>query len=82
MASITIRDLDDALGSVLRDQAAVHGRSVEEEARDIISSALSKPADVEADLATSIRALFAPLGGVDLPMPPREPMRDPPSFGR
>ena len=33
-----------------------------------------------ANLASAIRARFAPLGGVDLEIPPREPMRDPPDF--
>lgn len=33
-----------------------------------------------ANLATAIRARFAPLGGVELELPPREPMRDPPDF--
>jgi hypothetical protein len=34
-----------------------------------------------ANLAAAIRARIAPLGGVDLDIPPREPMREPPSFG-
>ncbi len=34
-----------------------------------------------ADLAAAIRARIAPLGGVDLEIPPREPMREPPDFG-
>ena len=33
-----------------------------------------------ANLAEAIRARFAPLGGVELELPPREPMRDPPDF--
>ena len=33
-----------------------------------------------ANLAKAIRARFAPLGGVDLEIPPREFMRDPPDF--
>ena len=35
-----------------------------------------------ANLAEAIRARFAPLGGVELEIPPREPMRDPPDFMR
>ena len=31
-------------------------------------------------LGTAIHELFRPLGGVDLEIPPREPMRDPPRF--
>ena len=32
------------------------------------------------NLGTAIHELFEPLGGVDLDIPPREPMRDPPRF--
>jgi plasmid stability protein len=42
VASITIRNLDDALKSRLRIQAAVHGRSMEDEARDILRSSLNQ----------------------------------------
>ena len=80
MTSITIRKLDDALKSRLRVQAAIHGRSMEDEARDILRSALSHEPTRKGSLAASIRARFAPLGGVDLPAVVREPMRAPPSF--
>ena len=80
MASITIRNLDDSLKSRLRIQAAVHGRSMEDEARDILRSALNREPTRKGSLAASIRARFAPLGGVELPVIAREPMRAPPSF--
>ena len=80
MASITIRNLDDALKSRLRIQAAIHGRSMEDEARDILRSALSLEPTRKGSLAASIRARSAPLGGVELPVVAREPMRAPPSF--
>jgi len=80
VASITIRNLDDTLKSRLRIQAAVHGRSMEDEARDILRSALSREPTRCGSLAASIRARFAPLGGVDMPHVAREPMRAPPSF--
>ena len=80
MASITIRNLDDPLKARLRIQAAIHGRSMEDEARDILRSALSREPSRQGNLATAIRACFAPLGGVELPTVPREPMRAPPSF--
>ena len=41
MAALVIRKLDDRLKSRLRVQAAHHGRSMEEEAREILRSALS-----------------------------------------
>ena len=82
MASITIRNLDEPLKARLRVQAAIHGRSMEEEARNILRSALSRSSARPTNLAASIRARFAPLGGVELPRIRREPMRDPPTFER
>jgi plasmid stability protein len=80
MASITIRNIEDTLKSRLRVQAAFHGRSMEDEARDILRSALNREPAPPGKLAASIRARFARLGGVELPAVPREPMREPPSF--
>jgi plasmid stability protein len=80
MASITIRNLDDALKARLRIQAATHGRSMEDEARDILRTALSMEAQAPQNLGTKINALFKPLGGLDLPELPREPVREPPTF--
>ena len=80
MASITIRNLDDMLKSRLRIQAAVHGRSMEDEARDIIQSALNREPTRKGTLVASIRARFAPLDGFEMPVVAREPMRAPLSF--
>ena len=79
MASITIRNLDESLESKLRVQAAQHGRSMEDEARVILKTALSG-ADQKEDLATAIRRRIAPFGGVELRIPPREAVRRPPRF--
>jgi len=81
MASITIRNLDEALKSRLRVQAAVHGRSMEDEARAILRSALNTALVPPVNLAAAIRARFAPLGGVELPDATREPIREPPDLG-
>jgi plasmid stability protein len=81
VASITIRNLEDSLKSRLRIRAAVHGRSMEDEARDILRSSLSQEPAQQGDLAASIRARVASFGGFDLPAVPREPMREPPDFG-
>ena len=79
MASITIRNLDDDVKSKLRVRAATNGRSMEEEARTILREAVEQE-DSEKGLGTAIHELFKPLGGVDLEIPPREPMREPPRF--
>ena len=82
MASITIRRLEDATKERLRVRASRHGRSMEAEAREILKLALTGKETTEPNLAESIRRRFAPLGGVDLAGLPREPMRQPPKFGR
>ena len=81
MASITIRNLDDDIKQRLRVRAAGHGRSMEEEARDILRRAVAD-ADPPRDLAAAIRARVAPAARVDLDLPVREPMRDLPQLGR
>ena len=80
MASITIRNLEEPLKSRLRIRAAHRGRSMEEEARQILRAALTEPDLVPTDLAKSIRARFASLGGVDLPERATDLLRDPPRF--
>ena len=81
MASITIRNLDDDIKHRLRVRAAEHGRSMEEEAREILRRVMGEAAPPR-NLAASIRARLAPLGGVELDLPVREPMREPPRFDR
>jgi plasmid stability protein len=80
VASITIRNPDEGLKSRLRMRAVMHDRSMEDEARDILRSALGQEPTQPGNPAASIRARFAPLGGAELPAVPREPMRAPPSF--
>ena len=79
MASITIRNLDDDVKTRLRVRAAENHRSMEEEARLILRDAVGRRPSTE-NLAEAIRARIAPLGGVDLELPPREPAREPPTF--
>ena len=79
MASITIRNLDDGLKRRLRIRAAEHGRSMEEEAREILRREVGE-APIPVNLAAAIRARIAPLGGADIDLPSREPMREPPGF--
>ena len=82
MASITIRRLEDTTKERLRVVASRHGRSMEEEARVILKTALGNSGDSSGNLAEDIRRLFAPLGGVELRIPPRGPMREPPDFSK
>jgi antitoxin FitA len=82
MASITIRQIDDETKARLRVRAARHGRSMEEEARTLLRVALRGSTTPTPDIAEAIRARFRRLGGVDLPIPPRQPMREPPRPAR
>jgi plasmid stability protein len=76
MASLTIRQIDDDLKARLRLRAATNNNSMEEEARRILRSALTKPAAEHGDFVTRIRRMVdAAGGGVDLELPPRGPGR-------
>ena len=81
IASITIRNLDDDIKQRLRVRAAEHGRSMEEEARDILRRVMSD-ATSPRDLAAAIRTRVSPGARTDLELPAREPMREPPQLGR
>ncbi len=81
MSSITIRNLDPAIKERLRVRAAERGHSMEAEARRILQTALSEPGRPSGrNLYERIHARFAPLGGVNLELAPREPAREPPRF--
>jgi antitoxin FitA len=67
MASLVIRKLDDRVKSRLRVRAAQHGRSMEEEAREILRCALAESIAPRENIAEAIRRRFAPFGGVELP---------------
>jgi plasmid stability protein len=82
MASLTIRNLDDATKAQLRLQAARHGRSMEEEARTILRQAVRAPVGSSGGLGlgSRIHAHFAALGGVELDLPKRTSPARPASF--
>ena len=79
MASITIRNLDDDIKRRLRVRAAEHGRSMEEEARDILRRVVGQPS-APKNLGQAIHARFAAVGGFDQPPIKRGPMRPTPDF--
>ena len=73
MATLTIRNLDERTKTQLRIQAARHGRSMEEEARTILRSAIEaqQPVAGGKGLGSRIHQHFAQLGGVELELPER-----------
>lgn len=80
MATITVRNLEEELKRRLRIRAAEHGKSMEEEVRDILRAALEQEPVTGKDIVSIIRAHVEPLGGIELELPPREPIREPPRF--
>lgn len=76
MTTMTIRDLGDGVEARLRLRANAHGRSIEDEARAILRSALATDTPQPDNLAAAIRRRMTPLGGVDLAIAPREPIRE------
>jgi antitoxin FitA len=82
MASITIRNLDEQLKSRLRIQAAKHGRSMEEEARDVLRTALARVPTAAPNFLKLVQRRFAKAGPIELSIPPRDPGREPPDFDR
>jgi antitoxin FitA len=59
MPTLTIRKLDEKTKARLRMQAAKNGRSMEEEAREILRASLGFVESEQSSLAESIRKRFA-----------------------
>jgi antitoxin FitA len=75
VTALSIRNLDESVKARLQSRAARHGRSMEAEARAILTEAVREPAE-SAGLFTALLDRFAVLGGVDLQLPDRaEPAR-------
>lgn len=70
LSAMSIRGLDERVKERLRVRAARHGRSMEAEARAILTDAVSEPGD-GGGLAQAIIDRFGAVGGVELDLPPR-----------
>ena len=68
MAQFVVRHLEDAVKARLQRRARRHGRSMEEEAREILRSAVQKDNASTGGLGSEIAALFAKVG-LDSEMP-------------
>lgn len=76
MSSLTIRNLDDQLKTLLRMQAARHSCSMEQEVRDILRRAVQiQPAGT--GFAQKVRERFTGLNVDELPIPKRRAARLP-----
>lgn len=69
MAMMTIRNIDDTVRDKLRVRAALHGRSMEDEARAILEAAVESP--VEGSLVQMLMDMRVVTAGDDLRVPPR-----------
>ena len=68
MAQLVVRSIENAVKQRLQRRAARHGRSMEEEVREILRSAVNQEEDPSCGLGTEISALFAKAGLVsDIP---------------
>jgi plasmid stability protein len=76
MSNITISNLDDDIKYRLQKQAEKHGRSLEEEVKEILRLALLAGNHEDTlNIVTIIERRFANLGDFELPEVRREPIR-------
>ena len=62
MAQILIRNLEESVKKAIAARAARHGQSMEEEARDILRMAATKPLPKEIPIGTRFRMAFEKIG--------------------
>ena len=73
MATLTIRNLDETVKRKLQVRAALNGRSMEAEAREVLSEFLTRGSALPTQgLGTAIHKRFAAVGGVELEIPHRQ----------
>ena len=75
MAAITVRNISDRAHRALKERAARHERSMEAEVRALIEEAVH-----EADFLQSWLDDTEGLRGKPLPLPERQPAREPPEL--
>ena len=75
MTDIIISNLDDDIKSRLQKRAEKNGRSLEDEAREILYITLAENNEDSLNLVTLIEQRFANFGDFELPEIAREPIR-------
>jgi len=76
MAQLVIRNVEDAVKAQLKRRAARHGRSMEEEVREILREATKTEDSKPGGLGSEIVAMFSGQGlGFDLPKRRTRPLR-------
>lgn len=79
MAVLTIRNVDEAIKTALRVQAAREGVSMEEEARRILRDALSRQEE-QTPLGQRLLRRFSGTASADFALPTRHTPRIPPAW--
>ena len=79
-ANVTKHCPDEGLKRRRRIRAARNHNSDKQADQNTLWASPDDASSAFADLGSSIRARFAPLGGVELELPPRDPIRSPPHF--
>ena len=69
MAQVIVRNLEEGVKRKLKQRASRHGRSMEEEIRDILRNALKDEGRAQGGLGSDIAARFK---GIELEEPIRE----------
>ncbi len=72
MATITVRNLDDDVQRRIRELAAHHNRSMEAEARAILTAAVERK-----EFGAALAGFRCSAPGVELELPARSDARDP-----
>jgi antitoxin FitA len=80
VARLTIRDLDDDTMRRIRVRAELNKRSVEDEARVILRTAVAQDGVPSDNLVEMFARRFRPFGDVVLKIPKRRRGRPPPTF--
>lgn len=82
MGQLVVRNLEDSVKDALRRRAKQHGRSVEEEVREILRNATNHEQDESSEgLGTKMARLVASVGGLPHPIPEMRGYRvKPPTF--
>ena len=82
MSTLLIRKLPEGTKSRLRVRATRNGRSMEQEAREILNRALVSDEPEDLHFVDRIRRHVEKWGGIDIPEIPREPAPEPIKFKR
>ena len=80
MSSLTVRNLDESVKNSLRVRAARHGRSMEEEVRQILQNIVAPEQAGQVSFAERVNSRFAGLHVDSLPIPARQLARMPPDI--